>query len=59
MASLPRVSSTASELNDFTETSDGKKIYNVRPNHSALHIDLTVTLLTISIGVSIAPHKLD
>jgi hypothetical protein len=28
MSSIPRVSSTASELNDFNE-SDGKKIYNV------------------------------
>lgn len=27
--SIPRVSSTSSELNDFTETTEGKKIYNV------------------------------
>jgi hypothetical protein len=27
--SLPRVNSSASEMNDFTETNEGKKIYNV------------------------------
>jgi hypothetical protein len=27
--SIPRVSSTGSELNDFTEDEKGKKIYNV------------------------------
>lgn len=30
MSQIPRVSSTASELNDFTETTEGKKLYNVR-----------------------------
>ena len=30
MATIPRVDSTASELNDFQETKEGKKIYNVR-----------------------------
>ena len=29
MATIPRVDSTASELNDFQETKEGKKIYNV------------------------------
>ena len=29
MSSIPRVSSTGSELNDFTEDEKGKKIYNV------------------------------
>lgn len=27
--SIPRVNSTSSELNDFAETEDGQKIYNV------------------------------
>jgi hypothetical protein len=34
MATIPRVDSTASDLNDFADTPEGKKIYNVSPKAS-------------------------
>ena len=38
MATIPRVSSTASELNDFQETKEGEKIYNVSVIiHNSIH----------------------
>ena len=38
MATIPRVSSTASELNDFQETKEGEKIYNVSVViHNSIH----------------------
>jgi hypothetical protein len=47
MATIPRVDSTASELNDFQETKEGKKIYNVR--HCEIYASMCLSLLFLSL----------
>ena len=49
---IPRVSSTASELNDFTETKEGKKLYNVRQHINSIKTPFFLPLLTSSLQLA-------
>jgi hypothetical protein len=73
MSSIPRVSSTASELNDFTETKEGKKLYNVSKSRLLSLVDwvsvvsvylpilwlIVVGILSVQVLCTLYEHRFD
>lgn len=58
--SIPRVSSSASELNDFVETAEGKKEYNVTALPIDVHLCSELTLpFKPSLGIQVASDFID
>eukprot|EP01038_Epipyxis_sp_PR26KG_P007104 gene7104-9693_t len=72
-SSIPRVNSTGSELNDFQETSEGKKIYNVSKSRLMSLVNWmlvfrtylpivwfgVIAVLVVQIGISLYEQRFD